>query len=193
LSDRPPLLDALDRVLRFLSARRIDYMLLGGMAVRTLSIPRPTYDLDLMVAVRVEDVGRFAGWAQEEGWLVGEEHLRGFVDRLRGLAKLAVSIPVGERTIPVDLFVLGSEYQRAAFDRRALHATDLGEVSLISAEDLLLHKLLADRPRDRADIADLLAVTGPLDADYLRGWAARLGVEGALGRALREAGRPEAS
>lgn len=38
-------------------------------------------------------------------------------------------------------------------------------------------KLLANRPRDRADVADLLLVVGEVDGAYLGSWAARLGVE----------------
>ena len=59
----------------------------------------------------------------------------------------------------------------------------------MSAEDLLLHKLLADRPRDRSDVADLLLVCGQLDHAYLRSWAGRLGIQARLDKTLREAGR----
>jgi hypothetical protein len=56
-------------------------------------------------------------------------------------------------------------------------ATDLGDAAVISPEDLILMKLLANRPRDRADVADLLLVVGEVDGAYLGSWAARLGVE----------------
>jgi hypothetical protein len=115
---------------------------------------------------------------------VDEPHLRGFVDRLQGLSKIAMSVPTGDRWVPVDVFLSGSEYQRTAFARRRRHETDLGPLWLISVEDLLLHKLIADRPRDRADVADLLLVAGSLDETYLRRWAERLGVLERLEKAL---------
>ena len=41
-------------------------------------------------------------------------------------------------------------------------------------------KLLAARPRDLADVADILFVQGQLDERYLRYWAKELGIADAL-------------
>ena len=166
-------------------------MLLGGLAVRLHAIPRPTYDIDLLVAVGAEDVGRLAAAAVAAGFVVPEEHVRGFVDRLAGLSKFSLAVPVGQRLVSADLFVLGSEYQRAAFARRVSVPGDGGAEWAVSVEDLLLHKLLAFRPRDQADIADLLLVAGPLDQVHLQLWAERLGVRDRLRSVLAAAGRGE--
>lgn len=171
-----PIVSALRSLLAFLEREQVEYMLMDGMAIRTLAIPRPTYDLDLQIAAGEPGAKAFAQRASQEGYSVDEPHLRGFVDHLQGLAKLAMSIPAGDRWIPVDVFLCGSEYQRKAFLRRKKYETDLGPLWLISPEDLVLHKLISNRPRDRADIADLLLVAGPLDEAYLREWAKRLGI-----------------
>lgn len=184
MTDDLPVVRALRSLLAFLARERIDYMLMGGMAVRTLAIPRPTFDVDLQVVTGEAGAKAFAQRAAQEGYSVDEPHLRGFVDRLQGLSKIAMSVPTGDRWVPVDVFLSGSEYQRAAFARRRRHDTDLGPLWLISVEDLLLHKLIADRPRDRADVADLLLVAGSLDETYLRRWAERLGVLERLEKAL---------
>jgi hypothetical protein len=173
-----PLTSALRSLLAFLARERIDYMLMGGMAIRTLAIPRPTFDLDLQVVVDEAGSQAFARRAAEEGFAVDEPFLRGFVDHLRGLSKIAMSVQTGDRWVPVDVFLSGSEYQRAAFARRRRHDTDLGSLWLVAAEDLLLHKLIANRPRDRADIADLLLVG-------IQAWAQRLGVLDRLEEARR--------
>jgi hypothetical protein len=60
---------------------------------------------------------------------------------------------------------------------------------VVTAEDLLLFKLLADRSKDRMDIEDMLLVCGPLDTAYLRQWAAHLQIADRLERALAAAGR----
>jgi hypothetical protein len=176
LTDDLPVVRALRSLLAFLERERIDYMLMGGMAIRTLAIPRPTFDVDLQVVTGEAAAKAFAQRAAQEGYSVDEPFLRGFVDHLQGLSKIAMSVPTGDRWVPVDVFLSGSEYQQTAFGRRRRHDTDLGPLWLISPEDLLLHKLIADRPRDRADIADLLLVTGPMDETYLHEWAKRLGV-----------------
>ena len=54
----------------------------------------------------------------------------------------------------------------------------------VTAEDLILLKLLADRPKDRIDIADTLFIQGRVDESYLRHWATTLGVVPQLDAAL---------
>jgi hypothetical protein len=55
---------------------------------------------------------------------------------------------------------------------------------LVSAEDLILFKLVAARPRDLLDVQDVLFTQGELDEPYLRRWAGPLGVEAKLDEVL---------
>jgi hypothetical protein len=57
---------------------------------------------------------------------------------------------------------------------------------LITAEDLILFKLLAGRPRDLLDIEDVFFMQGQLDEAYMRRWAGPLGVADQLERMLGE-------
>jgi hypothetical protein len=184
-----PLEEARDRLFAFLGAHGVDDMLLGGLAVRLHAIPRPTYDTDLLVGIGAEGVGRLASAAVAAGFSVPEEHARGFVDRLAGLSKFSLGVPVGDRIVSADLLVLGSDFQKTAFGRCVRVPVDGGDEWAVSVEDLLLHKLLAFRPRDQADISDLLLVAGPLDQRHLVAWAKRLGVEDRLREVFRVAGR----
>lgn len=93
MTEDPPLVRALKSVLGFLERQRTDYMLMGGMAVRTLALPRPTFDLVLQVATGEADAKAFAQQAAKHGYAVDEPHLRGFVDHLQGLSKIAMSVP----------------------------------------------------------------------------------------------------
>lgn len=54
--------------------------------------------------------------------------------------------------------------------------TEVGPVSIVMTEDLILLNLIANRPRDLIDVADLLFIQGPLDESYLKHWGKRLGV-----------------
>jgi len=60
----------------------------------------------------------------------------------------------------------------------------------MTPEDLILHKLIAARDRDKADIADLLFVARPLNLEYLRKWAGTLGVSQLLEEKIREQEAP---
>jgi hypothetical protein len=50
---------------------------------------------------------------------------------------------------------------------------------------LVLLKLIANRPRDHGDVADILFTQGELDRTYLRHWATELGVLDKLEVAMR--------
>ena len=82
--------------------------------------------------------------------------------------------------IDVDIFIAESAFQESLISRRAGHTLDDALVWLVSPEDLILLKLIAHRPRDLADIGDVLFMQGQLDEIYLRRWAASLGVAGGL-------------
>jgi hypothetical protein len=64
----PPVVEALRQVLRFLEDQKIESMVVGGLAVRLLALPRTTWDVDVMVAIGEDDVGRFARAAEDAGF-----------------------------------------------------------------------------------------------------------------------------
>lgn len=57
---------------------------------------------------------------------------------------------------------------------------------VVSPEDLILLKLIASRPRDIADVFDVLLAQGQLDEEYLRNWANQLGVTSRLDDVLEK-------
>jgi hypothetical protein len=65
--------------------------------------------------------------------------------------------------IRVDVMAAQTEFQRSALDR----AVD----GVITVEDVIVFKLLAWRPRDRADIASILVAGHDLDEAYIEHWA----------------------
>ena len=82
-----------------------------------------------------------------------------------------------------------SEFLRSALARRRVVDLDGRPTPLVSAEDVVVLKLVAWRPKDQGDLDDLLLVVGPLDEAYLRTWAIRLDIEERLEEAWRRAGR----
>jgi nitrous oxidase accessory protein NosD len=78
-------------VIAILDRLQIPYMILGGFAVRTWGIPRPTYDADVAV---VADDARLASLfknLEEAGFGVPDEHRRGWVDTVGGMGKVKVT------------------------------------------------------------------------------------------------------
>jgi len=54
----------------------------------------------------------------------------------------------------------------------------------VSPDDLILLKLIANRPRDQGDVADILFIQGQLDEQYMQNWAASLEITDRLKTAL---------
>ena len=63
----------------------------------------------------------------------------------------------------VDLIIADTPYQHEAIARA-------GAAHLLTIEDVLIHKVLADRARDRGDVASILATDPQLDHEYLDAW-----------------------
>src|SRR5438094_576568 len=83
--------------------------------------------------------------------------------------------------VQVDLLLADSPYHREALARRIPATVGDLEVSVLACEDLVLHKLLAGRIIDRADVAALLrANREALDSAYLRRWSRELSLDALL-------------
>ena len=184
-----PIQGILLRVLSALESIPIPYMIMGGFAVRAVGIPRPTYDADLTVEASDAALSRLFTELGADGFLIPEEFRRGFRDSLQGMAKAKVQKFEERHVWDVDLFLVTTPYPHAAFARRQKVLFLGADRWMITPEDLILHKLLANRRKDLLDVEEILKIQGSPDLAYLREWAKRLGVEDRLDPMLGEAGQ----
>jgi hypothetical protein len=183
-----PIQDILVEVLSHLDGSGIPYMIMGGFAVRSMGVPRPTYDADITLSVAEEKLAELLRTLYREGFVVPDEFIKGFRDTLHGMEKVKVQRFEQGHLWDVDLFLVTTAYQLAAFGRR-LHVRFLGEDRwMITPEDLVLHKLLANRRKDLLDVEEVLKIHRAVDREYLRTWASHLGIADRLSAALGEAG-----
>jgi hypothetical protein len=172
-----------------LAREGIPYAFMGGMVVPIWGIPRATYDVDVTLQADATTVERFLRAAKAQGFTIEPPFETGFRDQLHGMDKLRIDWWTPEsRCVEVDVFLVTTEYQRVAFSRRVQVRIDNRLVWAIGPADLILHKLVAGRPKDLADIQNVLAVQGLVDPAHLREWSKRLGVEHRLDESLRQAG-----
>jgi len=66
-----------------LDRRGVEYAVMGGLAVRMHSIPRPTYDVDLTIAIDREDLSSLFDSLEELGLTVPESYHHGWSSRNR--------------------------------------------------------------------------------------------------------------
>jgi predicted nucleotidyltransferase len=150
-----------------LRARRLPFMLIGGQAVLLHGRPRLTEDIDVTLGIGPE------GWSSVRE-LCDELGLSPLPDDVEGFVRETFVLPArhsGTR-IRVDFIFSTTPYEREAI-RRAVEVTLQGvNVPFATAEDLILHKLFAARPRDLEDAAGVVRRKGrSLDWGYLERWA----------------------
>lgn len=162
----------------------LPYAIMGGIAVRAHGIPRPTYDVDFTLAVDRDQLGMIFSAITDRGYSVPEQYTRGWVDSVGGMPLVKVRMFLDGRAVDADIFIAETDFQREVIERHISVDVEGRSVKLVSAEDLILFKLIASRPRDLIDIQDVMFTQGELDEPYLRRWAGPLGIEAKLNEVL---------
>lgn len=172
-----------------LQARRLPFMLIGGQAVLLHGRPRLTEDIDVTLGAGPEAWGTVREVCDELELTPLPQDLEGFVRETFVLP--ARHAGTGIR---VDFIFSTTPYERQAIVRAVPVRLGGVTVPFAAAEDLILHKLFAGRPRDLEDVAGVVRrKSTELDWRYLERWArefaavpGREGMPAAVERLRRE-------
>ena len=147
----------LARLARALDDVRIRYMVIGGQAVMLYGEPRLTKDIDITLGVSVDSLAKVLQMARAAG-------LKPLVDPQAFTVETMV-LPCRDpaTTIRVDLVFSQSAYEDAALGRARTVVTDGHPVRFASPEDLVIHKVIAGRPRDLEDVRSIVDKQPALD------------------------------
>lgn len=146
---------------RFLEERRIPYMVIGGIANLVWGEPRSTLDVDATVLV------------EEDAWPNLIEALCGIfriipkhpLAFLRDTHVLPVETQDGVR---IDLLWARLPYEHKAIARATIEDVAGHRVRVCRPEDLIIHKIISERPKDREDVRAIVRHQGSrLDRRYL--------------------------
>jgi predicted nucleotidyltransferase len=86
---------------------------------------------------------------------------------------LIISLEVAPDMI-VDMLVAVLPYEEPAIRRAEMIEVEGLSLPICTAEDLIIHKAIADRPKDWLDIEKILLRQGAkLDVEYVRSWLIR--------------------
>lgn len=154
----------LERLSRILDDLAIPYMVIGGQAVLIHGEPRFTRDIDVTLAVELDSLPRLLEAVNAAGWKPRPENPTDFV---RDTFVLPCMDP--ETGIGLD-FIFGlTAYERDAVGRAQLTPFERVPVRVATAPDLVIHKIIAGRPRDMEDVAGILVLNPNLDKNWIIG------------------------
>jgi hypothetical protein len=124
----------------------LPYSIMGGMAVRAHSIPRRTWDVDLMIAVERNDLPKLFAAVEERGYTAPEIYRGGWVDRVSDMPLVKLRVYLEGGGVDVDVFLAEEEFQQELLRRSRPTDTDIGRLNVVTPEDLVLLKLMAALP-----------------------------------------------
>ncbi len=148
--------------MRWIDGEGLEATIIGGVAAGLQGQPRLTEDVDAVV------IGAEAEALIETGARFG------FAPRIKDAVEFSHSTHVllmrHRSGVELDLSLGALPFERETIERaQRIDAGGL-EISIASAEDLIIMKALARRPQDIADIAGILAIRADLDLDRIRDW-----------------------
>jgi predicted nucleotidyltransferase len=182
--------DLIARIAKELKNADLAYMIIGGQAVLLYGMPRMTKDIDITLGV---DIGHL-----ESALLAfGAMGLEIIPKDYRSFAEKTSVLPTKDpgSGIRVDFIFSFTPYERQAISRSRAVLIKGTKVMFASAEDVIIHKIFAGRPRDIEDVRSILLKNPDLDRTYIRKWLSEFetspekkGLTKAFEEALEKAG-----
>lgn len=161
----------LQRIVPCFQRQRVPYVLIGAWALAAWGRPRATNDLDFLVLVNEDDLGRLRGRLTQaelkldETWQEWNPMLKGFQLRFQS------------QGITIDVLRPRDPHDRQVFQQKRKKRMDGRYYWVVCPEDFILQKLKVGRPRDFEDAVSVVdRFRGKLDREYLEDWARQLGI-----------------
>ena len=120
---------------------------------------RTTLDVDVLVSLGTKEMKVVADAMVAEGWRIKRAMPEGWLLRV-------LHPTLG----PADVIAAGVEYQDVALARAQDREFPGVTAKVLAVEDVLIHKLIANRAQDEADVLSILAANPDIDLQYLDHW-----------------------
>jgi len=149
----------------YLTAHGVPYVIIGGTALSRWGEPRFTADVDLTVMNPLEGAEGFVR-------LILERFPSRVADPIAFARRNRMVLIRASNGCHVDISLALPGYEAQVMRRAADYELQPGRiVRVCSAEDLIIHKAVAGRGQDWADIEGVIARQGDaLDVRYIRTW-----------------------
>jgi hypothetical protein len=155
----------LAKLARALDGAGIPYMVIGGQAVLLHGEPRLTRGIDVTLGVDNSALTRMLALGKSFGLSPSVRDIERFVQTTNVLPLSDESVGVR-----VDFVFSFTPYEAQAIQRATSVNVSDTPVRFATAEDLIIHKLVAGRPRDLEDVRGIIARQKHLDGAYVKHW-----------------------
>jgi len=156
--------DRISRVARTLASAGIPYAFGGAIALGFHAEPRLTRDLDVNIFLPETEAGPVLDVLAAVGVTIDGERARRLIER-DGQVRLRWD------DVPVDLFFATVPFLEVCGTRIQHVPWGPETMSILSAEDLVICKVLFNRPRDWVDIGGVTMIRArTLDVGYILAW-----------------------
>ena len=163
----------LKEITSILSKNNIPYVVIGGMANTLYGNPRMTKDID--ISLKIDDESNLENFIQtlaNAGFEPIPKDIKQFVQDTR---VIPVSYDKNNIQGQCDLILTASVYEDQIFGRAHTISIENMEIKVISPEDLIIHKWIAQRPVDLEDIKWIIEKNKTtLDKSYIKNWVSQI-------------------
>lgn len=166
-----------------LNRYKINYLLTGSFAVSYYGYPRATHDIDFIVEISKQNSKKVLEVSKEFGnsFVIDSYQIREAI-----IHSSEFNILHKETGIKMDFWIVENNgFEKNKFKRKKVVLFDGQKVNIISAEDIILTKLLwCKEVRSERHLRDCVGILkiqkNNLDTNYLNLWAKKLRVEDLL-------------
>ena len=135
--------------LQLLNKHGVEYMVVGGYAVGFYGYPRPTGDIDIRIAVQLDNAGRVVEALQEFGFGNAQLEPYLFLD-----TKNMVRLGIPPMKIEILTEISGVQFAECYHRRLTAQLEDV-QVPFIHIDDLRRNKAASGRAKDMDDLEKL--------------------------------------
>lgn len=159
--------EGLLKFILILNELKINYAIIGAIACGIYSLPRTTYDIDVIVNIEKIKFITFLKRLQDSRFDFNREHL------LKELKEDYLS-EVYYKNIRIDIFLPILPYFSEVI-RKAVTFNLWGkDLKFATAEDLIILKLISGREGDIKDVEKIKDIQVNLDVPYIEDWLKKL-------------------